>query len=109
MVYPDLLLLVVGISFTLATLLVFCINIFWKISIHCVGVGGAVALLFPIAGRYGMARYADCAAGWMGQIAFRCPYRATGIGRLYLGRWRLARGLLGGDLSSDGIVYGRIV
>ncbi len=26
------------------------INIFWKISIHCVGVGGATALLFPIAG-----------------------------------------------------------
>ena len=49
-VYPDLLLLIAGISFTLATLLVFCINIFWKISIHCVGVGGATALMFPIAG-----------------------------------------------------------
>lgn len=49
-VHPDLLLLIAGISFTLATLLVFCINLFWKISIHCVGVGGAAVLLFSTVG-----------------------------------------------------------
>ena len=53
-VHPDLILLIAGISFTLATLLVFCINLFWKISIHCVGVGGAIVLLFSIIG-FGMA------------------------------------------------------
>ncbi len=40
----DRLLLAAGMSFTVATLLVYCINLRWKISIHCVGVGGAVGL-----------------------------------------------------------------
>lgn len=34
-----------GLSFCTATLLVWLINRSWKISIHCVGVGGAVSLL----------------------------------------------------------------
>ncbi len=34
-----------GLSFCAATLLVWLINRHWKISIHCVGVGGAVSLL----------------------------------------------------------------
>ncbi len=39
------LLLAAGISFTAATLMVFFVNLRWKISIHCVGVGGAAGLL----------------------------------------------------------------
>ncbi len=34
-----------GLSFSAATLFVWLINRHWKISIHCVGVGGAIVLL----------------------------------------------------------------
>ena len=82
MINPDLLLLVVGISFTLATLLVFCINLFWKISIHCVGVGGAAALIFSISGA-GLA--------WPGVLAVLL----VGWARLYLGVHTVAQVLAG--------------
>lgn len=39
------LLLAAGVSFAAATLLVFLVNLRWKISIHCVGVAGAAGLL----------------------------------------------------------------
>ncbi len=41
----PVLLLAAGVSFAAATLLVFLVNLRWKISIHCVGVGGAASLL----------------------------------------------------------------
>lgn len=39
-----------GLSFSAATLCVWLINRHWKISIHCVGVGGAIVLLFFVGG-----------------------------------------------------------
>ena len=87
MVHPDLLLLIAGISFTLATLLVFCINLFWKISIHCVGVGGAAFLLFPIAG-VGMA--------WLGVLTALL----VGWARLHLGAHTVPQVLAGFTLGA---------
>ena len=82
MINPDLLLLVVGMSFTLATLLVFCINLFWKISIHCVGVGGAAVLLFSVA---------EAGIAWPGVLAVLL----VGWARLYLGVHTVAQVLAG--------------
>ena len=86
-IHPDLLLLTAGISFTLATLLVFCINLFWKISIHCVGVGGAAFLLFPIAG-VGMA--------WLGVLTALL----VGWARLHLGAHTVPQVLAGFTLGA---------